>query len=156
MKSVISISAIAGASVAVAPILKDSALKSVAVLLAAVVLVTLLRRASAATRYTVWLFAMVGLLALPLLSLSLPKWEVLPASMAWREVPESSVVSVEPPVAAPVASAPLLPAGTFEPPDPLHFVALPAEPASMGLWLMAAWVVGVGFMLARLLFAHLA
>ena len=61
------------------PILIDSALKG-AVLMAVVLLSVLaLRRAPAALRHLVLVVAMLGLLALPLLSLTLPAWQVLPA-----------------------------------------------------------------------------
>ena len=62
----------------VVPIMADAALKGV-VLLAAAGLATLaMQRASAAMRHLVWTLAVVGLLALPVLSALLPQWQVLP------------------------------------------------------------------------------
>lgn len=62
-------------------LLLDVAAKSLIVMLAAWALTAALRRASAATRHWVWSAALVGLLALPALSLMLPGWriELLPA-----------------------------------------------------------------------------
>ena len=60
------------------PILVDAALKGTVVLALAGLLVLCMRRTSAARRHAVWLAAMVCLLGLPLLSLVLPGWQVLP------------------------------------------------------------------------------
>jgi beta-lactamase regulating signal transducer with metallopeptidase domain len=62
-------------------LLLDSAVKSVAVMLAAWAVVAMLRRSSAAMRHWVWSAALVGLLMLPALSLMLPGWriELLPS-----------------------------------------------------------------------------
>lgn len=59
----------------------DLTIKSVIVLLAAWLLVSLLRGASAAIRHWVWNVAVVSLLVLPMLSLVLPEWriEILPS-----------------------------------------------------------------------------
>ena len=63
---------------AVFPLLIDSALKGAGLLLVAAISVMILRKASAATRHLVWLFALGAVLVLPLLSVLLPGWAVLP------------------------------------------------------------------------------
>ncbi|MEO6724026.1 MAG: M56 family metallopeptidase [Blastocatellia bacterium] len=57
-------------------LLLDSAVKSIAVMLAAWMLIAMMRRASAATRHWIWSVALAGLLALPVLSLVLPSWRI--------------------------------------------------------------------------------
>ncbi|MGH7595421.1 MAG: M56 family metallopeptidase [bacterium] len=57
-------------------ILLDASWKSAVLLLAALLLSVLLRRAAAATRHLVWSLALIGLLALPVLSFILPTWSV--------------------------------------------------------------------------------
>ncbi|HUY89990.1 MAG TPA: M56 family metallopeptidase [Pirellulales bacterium] len=56
--------------------LLDAVLRSAAVVLLAVVVASLLRRASAAWRHLVWCLSAAGLLLLPVLSLALPDWRV--------------------------------------------------------------------------------
>jgi len=60
------------------PVLLDAAVKGTALLVAAGLLTLCMRRTSAAPRHAVWLLAMGGLLALPLLSTTLPGWRILP------------------------------------------------------------------------------
>src|SRR5690242_11683634 len=55
-------------------LLENLTLKSTAILTVACVAAFLLRRRSAAARHIVWTAAFAALLALPLLSLSLPSW----------------------------------------------------------------------------------
>jgi len=57
-------------------ILLDASWKGVVLLLTALLLSLLLRRAAAATRHLVWSLALIGLLALPVLSFVLPTWSV--------------------------------------------------------------------------------
>jgi hypothetical protein len=54
----------------------DAALKATVILLAAAFASLALRRSSAATRHLVWTSALLAALALPLLALALPRWEV--------------------------------------------------------------------------------
>src|SRR5262245_54402099 len=54
----------------------DLAFKSAAVILTALVVAALLRRASAAWRHLVWCLSVVSLLLLPALVLALPAWQV--------------------------------------------------------------------------------
>ncbi len=59
-------------------LLVDVALRSAVILLAAWLTTLALRRAAASTRHLVWMLAMIGVLALPLLTIALPRWAVLP------------------------------------------------------------------------------
>ncbi|MBL7041252.1 MAG: DUF3887 domain-containing protein, partial [Pirellulaceae bacterium] len=74
---------LAQASSACLMVLLDAALKGLVVLLVAAIAARWMRRASAATRHLVWLFAAASLLALPVLSVALPEWNVLPSWMGW-------------------------------------------------------------------------
>ena len=65
-------------SAAAVPMLTDASLKSAALLLLAGVCVLFMRRASAAARHMVWLAAVLALLLVPVLSIVLPGWRVLP------------------------------------------------------------------------------
>src|SRR5262245_46707992 len=67
----------------------DLAIKSVTVMLVALVLTLLLNRASAAWRHLVWCLSVASLLLLPGLSLALPAWRV-----AW--MPQLSSGSTSP------------------------------------------------------------
>lgn len=58
--------------------LLDNAIKGTILLALGAIVALCLRRDSAATRHLVWLLGMVALLALPLLSLLLPQWRILP------------------------------------------------------------------------------
>lgn len=84
--------------------LLDLAIKSVIVMLAAWALTSVLRRASAASRHWVWSVAVVSLLALPVLSLMLPSWqlELLPslAPAAMMEKPGDAGASANVPKTA--------------------------------------------------------
>src|SRR5688572_26647916 len=60
------------------PLMFDSALKGLALLLLAGFSALALWRASASARHLVWLVAVVALLIVPLLSVALPQWRVLP------------------------------------------------------------------------------
>ena len=75
-------------------LLVDSAVKGTVLLALAAVVALILRRDSAATRYLVWLLAIVAMLVVPLLSAMLPHWRVLPA---WTShSPKPAVVDVSP------------------------------------------------------------
>ena len=72
--------------------LLDVTLKGALILLAAVLLVVALRRAAAATRHLVWTLAVISLLALPVLSMALPGWQ-LPLLPELVNSQESSVIA---------------------------------------------------------------
>ena len=74
-----------------AVMLCDVAVKGVVVLVLAMVLTATMRRASAAARHLVWLLAVLSLLALPVLSVCLPAWHVLPR---WSGLRTEAVGSV--------------------------------------------------------------
>ena len=60
------------------PILLDAALKGVVILAVATGAILLMRRTSAAARHLVWFMAVFCLLLVPVLSVALPSWQVLP------------------------------------------------------------------------------
>ena len=113
------------------PVLLDSAIKGAALLAAAGLAVALMRRTSAAARQAVWVLALAGLLALPLLAGALPSLQVLPA-WAKVEIPPPQAPPEQPvaPLPAPATSsgsreAPPLPASL--PPDDGLSAPLPAS-----------------------------
>ena len=63
---------------AVSPFLWATALKGILIMSLAGFAVWCLRRSSAATRHLAWFAAMTGLLALPLLTIVVPSWRILP------------------------------------------------------------------------------
>ncbi|HUF63773.1 MAG TPA: M56 family metallopeptidase, partial [Verrucomicrobiales bacterium] len=78
-----------------APLFVDVAVKSVLLLALAWGAVFCMKGSSAAARHLVWFLAVAGLLALPLLSGSLPGWRVLPRWMDWtRAEPAPAVAAV--------------------------------------------------------------
>ncbi len=87
---------------AASPILVNSALKGAIVLAVGALLTAVcLRKASAAARHAVWLLTMTALLALPVLSVSLPKWRALPP--AFKLTPPHATTTPETPHANPTA-----------------------------------------------------
>jgi TonB family protein len=130
-------------------ILLGAALKSTFVLAAAWLLAFALRRQSAAARHLVWTASAVALLALPLLSVSLPALRVRAGALA----PLVSTVTFRATaVATAAASAPSHPLAAREPqparrtpwrPDPrLAMALLWAAGAALALaHMLAAWVV---------------
>ncbi len=73
------------ASTTILALVVDLALKSTVLLIVALGIVLALRRRAAATRHLVWGLALGGVVLLPLLSASLPRWHVpvLPAVPRW-------------------------------------------------------------------------
>lgn len=80
--------------------LLDVTLKGALILVATALLVVTLRRAAAATRHLVWTLAVISLLALPVLSMALPGWQ-LPL------LPELMTAQASSDIAAPVDVAEL-------------------------------------------------
>ena len=71
-------------------LLMDSAIKGSVILLGAACVAVMLKRDSAAMRHLVWLVAIVAMLVIPVLSVLLPRWQVLPA---WAAISQSSPAS---------------------------------------------------------------
>lgn len=82
------------------------------VLAVALLATSLMRRASAASRHFVWLLAAVAVLLLPVLSLAVPAWRVVPGLSWLRPVsrPDVAVVAAPAIPAIPVVAAPVKPA----------------------------------------------
>lgn len=127
-------------------LLLDASLKSLLILLVAGLALGLCRRSSAAVRHLVLLLALGGLLALPLLSLTLPPW---PVPLWSRTAPPSATTNEAPPIvsaAPPLTEAPALvpaPMPAIIPSFPS--VVPPVSPRSPAwpMWLFGAWVGGV-------------
>ena len=103
------------------PVLLDAAIKGVLFLAVAGTLVLGMRKASAATKQAVWLLAMAALLVLPLASVALPSWQVLPG---WVKI-EIAADKAEPvSAAAPIDSTEALLSG-----GPSRGTDLPGTPA---------------------------
>src|SRR5262245_30759855 len=75
-----------------APVIVDVTLKSVLLVITAGVVAGMARRASAAMRHQVWFIAVAGVLVLPVLSLNMPGWRVLPE---WAGLPANAVRATE-------------------------------------------------------------
>lgn len=161
------------------PLLVDASIKAATLLLLAGGCVLLMRRASAAARHMAWLAAVTALLLVPLFSMALPGWRVLPRwaavearseSPAPPHTPYESPAShgiVSPaeqasPAAEPLpAGSALVPplVGTAKSPELPQQAAgpLPVPPSpgfNFTAWLAPAWAVGCGALLLRLLAAH--
>jgi beta-lactamase regulating signal transducer with metallopeptidase domain len=161
-----------------APLLYDAAIKGVLLLTAAGLVVLGLRRASAAARHLVWLVAVVALVAVPVLTVTLPRWRVLPAWTAWPEPPENAphrhllpvpgprveTGATAPPMTQSAettstnASAPNVPLPERPGPAPSLParvpVRAPAPTVSAATWAVAAWTAGFLLLSVRLLAAH--
>lgn len=156
---------------ALMPLVFDSALKGAALLGIAAFCALLLHRASAATRHLVWLAAIVALLVVPVLSVALPQWRVLPG---WAVVRPLTAASGEvrdrvlPSDTVGGAGAVVVPPLTAVlPANPSPSAELPVEPVSPAPavasdpvrtwhdWLAPVWGVGFTFLALRLLAAHL-
>ena len=99
------------------PALVDAAIKGSLVMAIPLVGSLFMRRLSAATRHLVWFLAIVSLLGIPVLSLALPGWHVLPA---WTNV----AVTIAPPTPR-TALAPAVPQAAV--PAAPRDLPLPAE-----------------------------
>lgn len=142
-------------------LLADAALKGVVVLALAALAVRLLRSASAAARHLAWALGFAGVLALPLLGVLLPSWQVRVLPAAWVPVRMYDDAAGPLPAAAPGEPAPEAPAGArfaaseAGRPSPaiVSPVVMPGEPRRPFPWgalLLGAWLSGAGVVLAGL------
>jgi beta-lactamase regulating signal transducer with metallopeptidase domain len=132
------------------------ALKSTVMLLGALAVAFLLRHRAAATRHLVWGVTLTGVLLLPLLSATLPRWDV-PGIDRWAAWPAARLAAAKPhSVVLPTgpttdASAPLPRRSVQAPATPASEPATEPEVAAppsadtgsaLVLWLAAAWLLG--------------
>jgi TonB family protein len=129
-----------------------AALKGTLLLGAAWVVSFLLRGQSAAVRHLVWTAAAVALLALPLLSISVP---ALPVPVAHSMLPMIPIISFQAQGTGGAEAA-----RPDRPPAPPRPGGRPAAPGGwrpdLPLWLIAVWAAGVAVALARILAAYAA
>ena len=138
---------------AILPWLIDSTLKSVPVLIAAGAAAVASRHASAATRHFFWLIALTASLALPVLSIVLPTWRVLPS---WNGLIAPQATALETHFAVPPSSGLVKSeiASTLSTTVPLALRIdknVGAAP-SIGAWpaLSLVWATGCAILLLRL------
>lgn len=143
-------------------------LKATLLLLAALAATALLRRAPAAARHLVWLAALVGVLALPVLEAVVPAWRVLPALPTLHLAPApSATLPVDdrmsmrqnglatPPEAATTVDGPAALAAEATPassssPTSAAPATTARTPLGAGALLVGVWLLGAALLLARL------
>ncbi len=120
----------------------DIAAKATLMLAAAWLLVLALRRASASARYFTWTCALAALMALPALSLLLPRWNlpVKTSLAAPAPIARHSVVTGRTPAGLPRLTSPSAPAAV--------------SAGRTIFWPLAIWMAGVFLTLARLAAGH--
>ena len=144
------------------PALLDAAVKGAVVLAAGGLLAAAWRRRPAAARHLVWSLAVAGVLALPALSLALPRWRV-PLPALGQQPPAPAVVPEQGPAPGSVAELPPAANALAQPAAPAQEGAPrpaaptpapsrvadpapppPAVPALPGwAWALLAWLTGV-------------
>jgi beta-lactamase regulating signal transducer with metallopeptidase domain len=153
---------------AAVPLLADASLKGAALLVLAGVGVLVMRRASASARHMVWLAAMVALLIVPVLSVVLPGWRVLPrwsareavvADVAMPRAAEKPALTAPPterPVVFPAAAPLPVPemAAVLRPSVPVLVASESVMPFPRHGWLLPIWAAGCGVLVLRLTAAH--
>src|ERR1700691_1214192 len=130
------------------------ALKGTAVLCAAYLASFALRHRSAAARHLVWTAAFAALLALPLLSVSLPSLRIPGASsilpdasnLVFRATATASGADAWQQTQLPMQASPM--AGAVS-------RSISRTPSNWPLWLMLCWLVGSLVVLAQMLFAYI-
>src|SRR5580704_11816993 len=121
------------------------ALKGTAVLCAAYVAAFALRRRSAAARHLVWTAAFAALLALPLLSVSLPSLRIPGAASI---LPDADLVFRGTTIATALETGPSAPSAS-----PTMRIARPVSrgQSNWPLWLMLVWLAGSLVVLGQML-----
>ena len=74
------------------PMLADMCIKATVALLFTWLIILAVRRWSASLRHLVWFSGVVGVLVLPILSVALPSWRILPSWVALDAATEEPVV----------------------------------------------------------------
>lgn len=146
----------------------DLIVKASLILLGTALAAAGLRRASAATRHLVWTLGLVGALAVPALSLAVPRWQVpivtlqpsaSPRTLSSDAVASRSLDPASPPVTAPRAAPPAFDAQVPDAPgspdssrsaSSWSASSWSASSWSAGRMLLLVWLVGAVFVLARL------
>lgn len=141
------------------PILLDSALKGLAILLLTALAVLAMRRSSAAARHLVWFLGTSSLLILPILSAALPSWHILPR---WLDnLAASAPISAPAPALLPTVPEAQIPpnAPDWIPPTNAPLLLPPPQPTAMHLhwqaWTLLAWATGCILVLAYLYLGYL-
>ena len=144
-------------------ILADTALKGLVLIAAAAIAAYALRKKSAAARHAVWTAAVLGHLALPILTLLVPQWRIplLPAP-AWLAASQVSQPSPEPATDAVPTATITTPSNTVTDGDitaPTAVtqtasestpVAAPATTTSASTIIGILWILGTALVLLRL------
>src|SRR5271156_5013346 len=126
------------------------ALKGTAVLCAAYLAAFALRHRSAAARHLVWTAAFAALLALPLLSVSLPSLRIPGASSILPDASNLVFRATATATAADALQQTQLPTQT-----PSSARAVSRTPSNWPLWLMLCWLGGSLVVLGQMLFAYI-
>ena len=148
----------------------DASVKGVLLLAAAAIVANGMRRCSAAMRHLMWLLALLGLFALPVLSWTLPGWNILPRWMELQQsrparqwlqaAPEQPVAAAQPqrqtfkpaerPAPAPIEAVETPPISSKPPSAPIAQVKGNGTLTTHFDWLwMAAWLAGFALVILR-------
>lgn len=147
--------------------LADAILKATLLFAAAGLVSLVMRKATAAARHLVWTLALVSAVALPLLSLALPRWQLPIVTLASSAATQSGAVSVvspapredDPIATAPVSRGPRMAPTAAMPGSDAPGVSTAGPHATSRLslpdvsWpyaLLALWALGAGAVLLRL------